>query len=481
MGQNPGNPLDMYGICSKYTDNYGKAHIYLLRYQTPEEIMTRITELFEPIYRGLNVTYFNSANEVIRLGYFRLKYYSGNILVEVCDTASILRVLESMPNILTLTTDNFLHQLQNSHHFSDLVSHLLDKAFLELFIQSNFNLDSQFSSVISLDLYPYRDTSQTTMMFHEDATDAFPTKFFTLTYVITPGIVIKGPTIVTAQQIDVRSAITPAVTHGTTVGIDNTAVLHATPDQHVHIAMPGEVIDKFLQIPEGQGSMFTQRIFRNSNAYEGNELEEDSDGRERQVHMIEEATRVTPRSFIRIWYNVGENPFPKDPTPSYRTLISGPITHLIVNMNHEISNNICKIEIKDIEPPEEILSGLGNMSLGGAETGTQTKRPPEQYKHVIEKDIQKTSKQKTKPSILASPEFKKLVSSTDNFILRAVVKEKDVALPMGGKQASWSKKGKKRAMRTLKRGKRSRTTRGMGGRKLKTKAQRQRQTKRKRH
>ena len=92
---------------------------------------------------------------------------------------------------------------------------------------------------------------------------------------------------------------------------------------------------------------------------------------------------------------------------------------------------------------------MQRISLGGAET------------HVARA-------QRHHASILASPEFKKLVASTDNFILRAVVKEKDAAPAMGGKYVSRSKKDKKR---TLKRGKRSRTTHRMGGRKLKTKAQ----------
>jgi hypothetical protein len=117
---------------------------------------------------------------------------------------------------------------------------------------------------------------------------------------------------------------------------------------------------------------------------------------------------------------------------------------------------------------------MQRISLGGrAETvdNYAQRTPLLEYKPLIGKETQNASEQKSKPSIgdiFASPEFQKLAASTNNFILGAVVKDKDTVLPMGGKQALYPKKGKKRAKYTSKRGKRSKTTRRMGGRKKKT-------------
>ena len=493
--QFPTNPLDMRGLCSRYTAIDGAAHIYLLRYQTPAELMSIITSLIDPVYAALNGAYFgNTTNGLIGLGYFRLSYDGhGNMSADVYNTGSIPNVVASLgTGKPTLTTDQFLEagNMKNDSGipiFVNLVHALVYKAFLELFIQSNLRYEVPFSCVISLDLYASRNPGQA-LLFHKDATTAFPTKFFTLTYVIgNPDIVVKGPTIVTAEDLPDRSAVTPAVRHGTTVGIDNGAVLHATPDPYVAVAMPGVAMEMHSAIHQdniASYGLFKLKTKRDSSHYEGAELAPERVGRQEQVARIEHATGGTQRSFIRTWYNV--EGFPQDPNPTTRPVPLTLTIQAVTDLVNNIFNNTCFIETGTNESPEVHLSNpeMQRISLGGAETPVnyaQRTPPLEQYKPVIGKELQNTSEQKSKPSIgsiLASPEFKKLVASTDNFILRAVVKEKDAAPAMGGKYVSRSKKDKKR---TLKRGKRSRTTHRMGGRKLKTKAQRQRQTKRKRH
>jgi len=423
--------------------------------------MDTITGLTLGLYPTLNTYSAEPGAGLLGLGYFRLSYDgNGTMNAHVYDTDSIPNVAASIgPGKPTLTTAQFLHAGTHVAGFSDLVRALVYKAFLELFIQVNMQATAQFSITISIDLYESRN-SGAAHVFHKDATAAFPTRFFTLAYIIEdPNIIIKGPTTVTAEALDDRSAVTPAVRHGTTIGIDNTAVLHATPDQRVNIAPPGAVTETLQQIrPQNEDvGQFRLRMRRDAANYAGPELSDDLGVREDQVDEIRRATRDTQRSFIRIWYNV--EGFPQD----LGATVSGPLPlgltmDYLVPLGHDIINNTCFIETGAPGPPEELLgrADFQAISLGGAEPIVNAALKPLEYE------------QKGKPSIkdvVASPEFQKLLASTDNFILGAVVKGKGAALPMGGKQVARSKKGKKR---TMKRAKRSSTRRRMVRRKQKT-------------
>jgi hypothetical protein len=485
--QLPTNPRDMRNLCTRYTAAAGEAHIYLLRYQTPAFIMSVIDELTVPVYEFLIKKFFgNVGQELIRLGYFRLIYDGRrNMTVFLFDTNTIQNTMKEMVGlgVPTLTSDQFhvaIHRIlgqlpalgQQKNQFARLVDALIYKAFLELFIQSNLRLDVAFSFTISLDIYANR-VSGRALAFHKDATPNFPTRFFTLTYVIpsNANAILKGPTIVTDEDLAARTAVTPAVRHGTTVGIDNTAVLHATPNTTVMMAMPGNTEGHMLTpVPNNNFNLIHRR---NDADYQGT-MTPDSDTRKAEASEIETDTRDTQRSFIRTWYNIGG--FPSDPGATDVHIPLTPDYQEVVDLVQEIRNNTCFIETGTIISPDAVLRDqrMQRISLGGrAETvgNYAQKTPLLEYKPLIGKEPQNASEQKSKPSIgdvLASPEFQKLAASTNNFILGAVVKDKDSVLPMGGKQSSWSKKGKKRAVHTSKRGKRSRTTRRMGGRKKKT-------------
>lgn len=479
--QLPTNPLDMRSLCTRYTAADGAAHIYLLRYQTPVELMTIITNLTQPVYAELNARYLeNNSPGLIGLGYFRLSYDgNGNMSAVVYNTGSIQNVIDSIGSGKpTLTTDQFLdagniRDETGTPIFVNLVHALVYKAFLDLFIQSNMRYEVPFECIISLDLYASRNPGQA-LLFHRDATTAFPTKFFTLTYIIgDPDIIVKGPTIVTAEELPDRSAVTPAVRHGTTVGIDNTAVLHATPDPYVTIAMPGVATEMRALIPpqnEAESGQFKLKTKRESADYAGEELAPGRIEREEQVAQIQEATSGTQRSFIRIWYNI--EGFPQDPNPTSRPIQLTLKIEDVAFLVHNILATTCFIETGTIIPPEIHLGSriMQRVSLGGAETVVKAEPKPLQYDQSIEKKTQKTSEEESKLSIIdvvASPEFHKLVASTDNFILGTIVKDKvkGAALPMGGKKVSMSKRSKKR---TMKRTKRSKTHRKIIRRKQKT-------------
>jgi len=480
----PTNPLDMRGLCVKVDSQPdGWAHIYLLRYQTPAMLMETLNGLTIDVYNALNDKYFgNATNGLIGLGYFYLKYDGrGKLSAKIYDTESIGNATESMgtgkPTITTLT---FQDATANVPGFTELVNAVVYKAFLELFIQSNLRDNVPFEYRVGIDIYANRNKAQANF-FHKDATPSIPTKFFTLTYIISkdPNIVIKGPTIVTAKDKPMRASVTPAVRHGTTVGIDNTLVLHATPDESVFIPTRQQRDWRLAEIPyQRETTQFMLSDTRNSADYSGPELAADPAVRQSQIEKIQFDTRETDRAFIRTWYITD---FPYDPE-AYAVDIIGLTLRMddMAALIDEISASTCIVDTGTTMPGPKFIARpeIKRMSLGGAETVEETLVKPLQYEEpFVEKKEPSTSNQETiaresKPSIadvFDSPKFQELLASTDNFILGDLVKNKDndkgAALPNGGKKAPRSKSGKRK---TLKRSKRPKTRRRMIRRKQKT-------------
>ena len=480
----PTNPVDMRGVCVKVNSQPdGWAHIYLLRYQTPDMLMETLNGLTIDVYNALNKIFFDGkTNGLIGLGYFYLKYDGrGNMSAEIYETDSIPNAIASMGGGKpTISTSDFQDATANVPGFIKLVNAVIYKAFLELFIQSNLRDNVPFEYRVGIDIYANRNKAQANF-FHKDATPSIPTKFFTLTYIISkdPNIVIKGPTIVTAKDKPMRASVTPAVRHGTTVGIDNTLVLHATPDESVFIPTRRPRDWRLAEIPpQRETTQFMLSDTRNSADYSGPELAADPAARERQIEKIQFDTRETDRAFIRTWYITD---FPYDPE-AHTVGISG----LTLRMDYmaalidEISASTCIVDTGTTMPGPKFIARpeVKRMSLGGAETIEETSPKPLQYEPpFVEKKEPSAVKQETiaresEPSIadvFDSPKFRKLLASTDNFILGDLVKGKDnekgAALPNGGKKAPRSKSGKRK---TLKRSKRPKTRRRMIRRKQKT-------------
>jgi hypothetical protein len=472
--QPPGEPLDMRGICAQVITIGGWADIYLLRYQTPDKLMTIFSNLIKPVYRYLNTTYFNGIAQLIGLGYFRFRYDGKRgMSVEIYDTATIPSAIGSIPNKPILSTEEFFRAVNGAPSFVSLVNALIYKAFLELFVQSNLRLDAPFDYIVGLDLYDTRSRQQA-LLFHKDETPSIPTQFFTLTYIIEePSIIMKGPTIVTAENMERKASITVAVKNGSTVGVDNRIVLHATPDPEVSIPTTESQLlwKERLILPTIEAPKFVLKTVRAASDYERSELAADLDLRKRQIAKIEGDTQNTQRTFLRTWYITS---FPNDSGAR-----AEPINGLTLKWDDmeslisDIEEKTCFVNRRVMPAHEFIESKLAKrMSLsGGAETIVETSPKPLQYDEPLLKKngAPVTSNQETEnePSIadvFYSPEFRELLTSTDNFILGTIVKgnDKGAALPNGGKKVPRSKK------KTMKRTKRSKTHRRIIRRKQKT-------------
>ena len=417
MNPAPENPTDMRDICVRHLTEDGWAHIYLLRYQTPPDLMAEITDNGRPARDYLVAQGFIPQHETLfRFGYFRLSYTPENgISCHLYNITTIPQTINSV-GIRTLDQQQFHAAGANNGNFNTLVNALILKAFVELFIQRNYNIEVGFQAVIALDLFLERGQGAQ-LGFHKDATNAFPTKFFTLTYLSidqAATAIMKGPTIVTGSDMPTRNAITPAVRHGTNVGVDNRLAVHASPDYQVYVAMPGgqqQITD--TPIPAGtptQGNPipfhgpFTMRQTRTDGHYAGDWAPHLFGNRHTLVNQITAYNAATARTFFRTWYNIEPIPFAGD---------------LGADAPDEIPLRF------DIDIVLELLQPISVTMHTITSQGGPVTEPDDVIGHA---DIQRMSLG-------------------------------------GGKQSSRSKKGKKR---TLKRSKRSRTNRRMGCRKKKT-------------
>jgi hypothetical protein len=476
-GPAPANPLDMRGICSQVTSEDGWANIYLLRYQTPESLMRIYFTLIKKVYDSLNIKYFGGQAALIGLGYFYLRYDGkGGMSAEIFDTDSIGSAMTAFGGGKpTLTTTQFFEESRdNPQGFVKLVKAIIYKSFLELFIQSNLRRDVPFECRIALDLYASRSYGQS-LLFHKDEIDSISTQFFTLTYIIDgPDIIIKGPTIVTEKDMGQKASITPAVRNGSTVGIDNRIMYHATPGPGVSILTESPL--SWTQTPLRRQQETPQFVLKNVKVASDSDWTgpyADPEERRGRIEKLQSDTANTPRSFIRTWYITD---FRND-----RETRSVSIPELELSMSYieelisDIETNTCFVNAHRVMSADEFIErNQGKLSLGGAETVNEPLLKPLQYDTPLAEKKGPSSFNKdtiakeSKPiisNIIGSAEFRELLTSTDNFILGTIVKDKSVALPMGGKQVARSKKGKKK---TMKRVKRSSTQRRMVRRKQKT-------------
>ena len=475
-GPAPANPLDMRGICSQVTSEDGWANIYLLRYQTPESLMSTYFTLIKKVYDSLNIKYFGGQAALIGLGYFYLRYDGkGGMSAEIFDTDSIEAAMTAFGGGKpTLDTTQFFEESRdNSQGFVELVKAIIYKSFLELFIQSNLRRDVPFECRIALDLYASRSYGQS-LLFHKDEIGSISTQFFTLTYIIDgPDIIIKGPTIVTEKDMDQKASITPAVRNGSTVGIDNRIMYHATPGPEVSILTESPL--SWTQTPLRKQQETPQFVLKNVKVAADSDWTgpyADPEERRRRIEKLQSDTATTQRSFIRTWYITD---FRND-----RETRSVPIPELELRMSYmeelisHIEANTCFVNSQRVMSANEFIErNQGKLSLGGAETVNETLLKPLQYdtpsaeKKGPSSFNKDTIAKESKPmisNIIDSAEFRELLTSTDNFILGTIVKGdgKGAALPNGGKKAPRSKK------KTMKRTKRSKTRRRIIRRKQKT-------------
>jgi len=445
-------PFATTNLCISIQNALPRADIYCLRYQTFSEIMDVITRVmrsvFDTIVRTGYTKYIQEIRTIttvpsglIRIGYFMIKYTADNkrlLLYRITEGLIITAFKELHINgefITDFLSDQQFNIYRTLPDFNELLLALVKKVFFECRIRKNLH-NVNFSQCFSLDLFPTRGAGRLVHGFHIDAVPThMSVSLFSLTYLLEPRIVIKGPTIVkrisslgpAGQLIDLRPSaiqanpdpyvrevlseeaarrvqLTLAVKNGTTIAIDNDIYIHTTPDIYVRttrgsderapdVIEPQSIHDRFNMVSVGK-SRSTRRDFDESKA------------------RIELNTRETNRSFIRTWFirsfpsdvqlqgDEDENEYPTLTTFLERQEISNPGSSLLCDtMNtrgvpncndlrdyvgtgsprglvddhiFEYKDETSIVALNQYEAPEIILESIAKyVSLGGAKDGEQ--------------------------------------------------------------------------------------------------------------
>jgi hypothetical protein len=390
------NPINTYNIAIPLInpDEPNKAHIYLLRQQTPEVILRKIDANYFAVLNQIQSLQGLGVHFLTRIGYFKFEYkasqiklyYIYNPEVNVPGFDSIHRNAQGDIIYPFLSYEQFNFLLQESGEFRTLFTGLVEKTIYEIFIRKNLHTDVDFEQIVSLDLYPNRAKDESTVLkFHVDATSEMETAFFTLMYLMPENIKIKGPTIVTRTETPVRNQVTLIVENGTIIGVDNDVVLHATSDSIVRIFEEELVIPANDQNQHPEFNLRTKNKDEMIESYRSRRINEEmekginkSDAAaivDREIRDtiagIEENTRDIPRSFIRTWY--------LDRTVVDESSLSelSRDVHFQINMDYiqeQISifnSNSTIIVTNTIEDPDIIIASsiVQYNSLGGGKRG----------------------------------------------------------------------------------------------------------------
>ena len=313
----PPNPYDTENLCVSLQSNLSRADIYCLRYQTPDHIMSVITELTPRVLGNIMHDGYSIAGvertgpiQLVRLGYFMIEYISDIRELKLYKIPENLmqngfNILHSSPAVAYLSDIQFDRQ-KSIPGFDRLLSALVKKVFFECRIRQGF-APITFRQCFSLDLYPERELSSPNHGFHSDSVNShIDVSLFTLTYIIRdPTVVIKGPTLVTkvpypASSLDDRLGITFAVRNASTIGVDNDILDHSSPDATVRTTHSSDAyhtppipvlgIDAAMQPSPFVMHSRGKDIFHSKDAFD--ELKT----------KMEDNTESTPRSFIRTWF-----------------------------------------------------------------------------------------------------------------------------------------------------------------------------------
>ncbi len=331
--------------------------IYMLRLQVHQGIMDIISRDYEPVLKAIRQIVGLPGITLTRIGYFNIEYTKDNPTCRISKITDIPTAMASVgaANIIQLNNEQFNILFRD---FGDFFYALFNKTVIEqLFRQGE---PDSFNINIAIDLYPNRSLGESQHLFHRDATEHCPTTFFTLTYLVKnndtemydPSILIKGPTVVTAtEQITDRTQATLAVRHGTTIGIDNTLVLHATSDAIVRLPTlcTSETIEAAIsRHPEFRYKTQPKQEYPDATTIAMQE-------------RVEQCTRDTTRSFVRTWF------IPDFPNDTLRLF-----DEIFINMEHliDIYNQLRGIIFSTMEDePNVVLSMLSKISLGGQKGG----------------------------------------------------------------------------------------------------------------
>jgi len=340
------NPFQAQNLCVSIEEEASKAHIYLLRYKTFKSILDKIKELMPivlehikiigfmrrveiPIPNTVPVEYTFENNEthneinLVRLGYFMIKYTAENKRLQLyrIPERHILKGFNVLKSIDQPNDDQFNELKSRSDEFNRLLFTLVKKVFFECRIRKQLD-NANFSQCFSLDLYPERSHGQA-HMFHTDSVKSHvDVSLFSLTYLLKPGVVMKGPTIVKKVSDDISSGLkelypesmenykearsrvqlTLAVEDGTTIAIDNDIYLHATPDPIVRTTLVGDNsigINAPITIFPNREKRIEHELFSMKSVGKVDLSKADFETAKGQ---IERATSESQRSFVRTWF-----------------------------------------------------------------------------------------------------------------------------------------------------------------------------------
>ena len=534
------NPINTYNIAIPLINinEPNKAHIYLLRQQTPELILSKIDANYLAVLNEIQSLQGVGQHLLTRIGYFKFEYkksqfeyknsqfklyYIHNPEVNVHGFDSVHRNAQGGISYPFLSYEQLNELLQKSGKFRTLFSGLVEKTIYEIFIRKNLHTDVDFEQIVSLDLYPNRAKDESTVLkFHLDATPDMPTAFFTLMYLMPENIKIKGPTIVTRTEMPVRNQVTLIVENGTIIGVDNDVVLHATTDSIVRIFEEELVIPANDQNQHPEFNLLTKNKDEMIESYRSRRIIEEMEKGINEnyapaivdqeirdtIRMVQQNTSDVSRSFIRTWY--------LDRTVVNESSLSELIQdqHFQINMDYiqtqiRIFNaNSTIIVTNKKEDPDIIIasSQVQYNSLGGGKRGikggvrvsgqTQDISPSSQDNSLLERNKfllnslssnEKTENQPTNPkgSITMLESFSELFNKVcnQNFIIKQCGKPIITRNPNKGgkkfKNYNFLKYMKTKKYRKTRKSRRHLKTKNR--RHLKTKSKRHLKTKNRRH
>jgi len=318
--------------------------IYLLRYQLPAFILDSINlENFRMVFTYISRQFYDNHDiGLVRIATLRL--FNGNVYY-----------VQGFPpiGIDTLSEYQFMDLLVN---FPDFIKKIIMKTFIEATVRNDFT-NHHIDQIISIDLYYDRELNRSNI-YHTDIAPDIPTTFFSLTYLFeNNNIVVRGASIMSREDaLQPNGPIqiaTVAVGNGTTICIDNTVVLHSTPD--IELREPNEIYEVSREINrEMRNIQVTQPVTNYS-------IEDQT--------QIQQDTNATRRTFIRIWFieipspniyqtiNLNIN-FNYDETIALNEFIQGLMNNN--NMLELVDNSAIGINISDV------IRTLHSFSLGGA-------------------------------------------------------------------------------------------------------------------
>jgi len=216
--------------------------IFLLRYSTPDFLFNVISDQYMDVYNYIIGRFFSGTNEppsMARLGVFKFEFtYGGNTTFKVKYVEH--NIDEQNLNLYPIGRDNFFELLKQFPHFIEAIFY---KALLELKMKfphgntTRYEFGSRtIEQTVAIDMIANR-AGGSRNVFHLDTTPGQEVNYFTLTYILPEDVLIKAATIIARSR---GSSTTPYLSvvagNGTTIGIDNQVVLHATPDEYVDLS-----------------------------------------------------------------------------------------------------------------------------------------------------------------------------------------------------------------------------------------------------